>query len=185
MLDPFSRGAMLALPLCVAALIALAPVRARSSIEERAPAVLSLPLPAASDPDEIVAITRDPFAEPAASPVAATLPASSAVGEASLRADAVGALPSNLASDPIPAIPGSGRATGAAIGGGAATLAGDPRITAIVTGAHPFALVETAGVHEIKGLGDQIAGQPIVGIDLDGIRLQNGARLSVDRTNRQ
>ena len=55
-----------------------------------------------------------------------------------------------------------------------------PRVSAIVTGAHPYAMLETGGMHLIKGVGDRIDGFAIISIEFDGVRLQNGQRLTVD-----
>jgi hypothetical protein len=51
----------------------------------------------------------------------------------------------------------------------------------VVTGAHPYALIERAGIHSIEGLGDRIGNSTIRTIDIDGVRLSSGERLSVDR----
>jgi hypothetical protein len=173
MLDLISRGAIVAsTALCVAAAVALAPTVARSAI-----AAASLPLPELPHitrdvADDALPIGRDPFAEPAASaPAPATL-ARSASSASSPSAVALGIapLPSNLADETIPAIPGEPSA--------AATEG--LRVTAVVTGAHPYAMIERAGVHEIKGLGDRIGHSAIVGIDLDGVRLDDGSRVRLE-----
>lgn len=183
MLDPFSRGAVVALTtLCFASLIALTPIRARSFVaeNERQPAP---PGPRAPlDTLAIVPVARDPFDEPVGHD--AMVPATS-VSRSPLRR-AMGALPSNLRSDTIPGMPGSVSDSGApsepASAGSAATMS---RVTAIVTGAHPYAMIETNGDHEIKGIGDRVGGVAIVAIGLDGLRLQNGQRLTVERAARQ
>jgi hypothetical protein len=166
MLDSFSRAAIVGLiALSVAGAVALAPVRAHDSTMHAPPsrivAAAQAPAPVA------VAIARDPFAEPAAAPA----PATQAAAQPIAGHGPIGPLPSNLSTDVIPAVPGT-----------AAESSGtSPRITAVVTGAHPYALVETDGVHEIKGIGDRIGGSPVTAIDLDGIRLQNGERFAIAR----
>jgi hypothetical protein len=168
MLDPFSRGAIVGLAaLCVAGTFALDPLRVRGSVFEAVAPRIALTAPTRQA--AFVSIARDPFAEPAAPSAPVT-----SVPAAPPLADASGErLPSNLANDVIPALPG---APSASAGAGAAA-----HVTAVVTGAHPYALVENDGVHEIKGIGDRIGGIPVTAIDLDGIRLQSGARLTVTR----
>jgi hypothetical protein len=53
------------------------------------------------------------------------------------------------------------------------------RVTAVVTGAHPFALVDEPGTTRLVTVGDRVAGQTIAAITADGIRLANGAVLTV------
>jgi hypothetical protein len=167
MLDPLSRGAIVALStLFVAGMLALAPLGVRGSGEET-PLPLGVPADAAAASNFVgsVAIRRDPFAEPAVATVsAAVAPARLPIGSQ------VRPLPSNLESDTIPTLPG----------GAVEVLAGIPRVTAIVTGTHPYAMLDTGGIHEIKGIGDRVGGIAIVSIDMAGVRLQNGERYAVD-----
>jgi hypothetical protein len=177
MLDSYSRAAIVALTaLCAAGAFALAPIGARSSIEPTPPRLASIDMPIALEPSNPATITRDPFSEPLAHPAPTLAPAytptSAQIGTLGVAASAgpVGeTLPSNLANDTIPAIPGTPDAS----------VAG-ARVTAIVTGARPFAMIELGGVHQIKGIGDHIGGQTIVAISIDGVRLSNGDRLAVD-----
>jgi hypothetical protein len=167
MFDFISRGAVVALSaLSVAGAIKLAPGPAQSVGAEPA---LRPPAPAihvAGERIALVTVQRDPFAEPAApSPLPAALSASR-----TLVSEKMDTLPSNLANDTIPAVPGSA----------ADPVASGPRVTAIVTGPHPYAMLETGGVHEIKGLGDRVGGVAIVAIAIDGVRLGDGRRLAVD-----
>ena len=53
------------------------------------------------------------------------------------------------------------------------------RVTAIVTGGHPTALVDENGSARIIAVGDLFAGARVVHIDLNGVRLTNGATLAV------
>jgi hypothetical protein len=159
-LDPFSRGAIVGLAvLCVAVTAAVAPIRARSSGAELAPPP-ALPS-AGAQAVALVRVARDPFAQPA-TPPAQTI-STSGVPEA------IQPLPGNVSDDAIPALPGAPQP-------GAETS----RVTAVVTGAHPYAMVEKAGVHEIKGIGDLVDAQPIIAIDIDGVRLKNGQRFTID-----
>lgn len=171
MLDLFSRSAIVGMSLvCVIGAVALAPARARSSDSPRpasaAPfGVSDAPVPAADIP-----IVRDPFTgEPSSRSTVATAALPPASAPALPRGD-VGPLPSNLANPAIPTVPADATP---------ASTATATRVTAIVTGAHPYAMVETAGNHEIKGIGDRIAGTPIAAIAIDGITLVGGQRLDV------
>jgi hypothetical protein len=166
MFDIITRGAVVVLSaVSVAGAIRLAPGPAQSPS-----AAVPRPLPRLIViADERVAppvmVRRDPFAEPAplgtlvAPPPARTL-----------ASDQTEPLPSNLANDTIPALPGSAPDP----------VPGSPRVTAIVTGPHPYAMLETGGVHELKGLGDPVGGVAIVAIAIDGVRLRDGRRLAVD-----
>jgi len=166
MFDFISRGAVVALSaLSVAGAIRLAPGPAQNAGGETA----VRPPPPIQVPGEriaLVAVRRDPFAEPVPpSPLPATPPA-----PRTLVSEKMETLPGNLANDTIPAVPGSA----------ADPVASGPRVTAVVTGPHPYAMIETGGVHEIKGLGDSVGGVTIVAIAIDGVRLRDGRRLAVD-----
>jgi hypothetical protein len=167
-LDFISRGAIVVLSaLSVAGAIKLAPGTAQNSFAEQARITLQPVVRSADEPIAPVAIRRNPFAEPVPPTVLrATSPARTSLGEA------IEPLPSNLANDTIPALPGAAPDL--------ASSANGPRVTAIVTGPHPYAMLDTAGVHDIKGLGDRVGGVAIVAIDLDGVRLGDGKRLMVD-----
>jgi hypothetical protein len=195
MLDPFSRGAILALTaLCAAGAAELAPTPARGFFDQAGPqGVPRSAVALAAETVAIVPVLRDPFAEPkpqnaalapAATPTTALAPTlvdAPTTTNAPVRRGTIETLPSNLTSDTIPTLPGAPPEPAEPL----VTGAGSARITAIVTGAHPFAMVESGGNHEIKGIGDRLGGIPIVAIDIDGIRLQNGGRVSVDPAARQ
>lgn len=53
------------------------------------------------------------------------------------------------------------------------------RVTAVVTGAHPYALVDDAGTTRIVTVGDNIASDAITAITAGGVRLANGRMLTV------
>lgn len=57
-----------------------------------------------------------------------------------------------------------------------------PRVTAIVTGARPFALVEDGGLIRILTVGDRLWADRIVAIDIDGVHLAHGTTLPVAPT---
>ncbi len=181
MLDPLSRGAIVAMSVvCISGAVALTPLRARSSND---PSVRHQLVPALLVSTAIPELTirRDPFAgEPSntaaagstpspATPVS-TAPTALAASQALpvLPGGDVGPLPGNLTNSTIPALPGAPPA-----------VAITPRVTAIVTGAHPYAMFDSAGSHQIKGVGDRVNGTPITAIDIDGVTLRGGARLRV------
>ena len=56
-------------------------------------------------------------------------------------------------------------------------------VTAVITGPHPFALVDESGTTRILTVGDRIDGDAIVAIDAAGIRLSNGPTLAVERAS--
>jgi hypothetical protein len=166
MLDPVSRIAIVALSgLCATWAFTSTPARARDAAEFIAAIPHVSSAAATSAAVAPVAIVRDPFATPTASQIGGNVPPLAGNGK-------IEPLPSNLASDIIPAMPGTGASAGAPSGGA--------RVTAVVTGLHPYAMVEVSGIHAIKGIGDRVGGVPVVAIDLDGIRLANGARIAVD-----
>jgi hypothetical protein len=53
------------------------------------------------------------------------------------------------------------------------------RVTAVVTGAHPFALVDEAGTTRLVTVGDRLAGEAIAAITAGGVRLAHGSVLPV------
>jgi hypothetical protein len=169
MLDLTSRGAIIALSaLGVAGAIKLGPAPAEIPFAQRSWRPLPSIARSVADTVAPVVARRDPFAEPAPSPAA-----TSAAMQAHVPAvGAIEPLPSNLAHDTIPALPGAPPDEPPATS--------DPRVTAIVTGAHPYAMLDSGGVHAIKGLGDRVGGIAILSIDLDGVRLSDGRRLIVD-----
>lgn len=87
----------------------------------------------------------------------------------------------------LPQIPAALRALppNAGAGGGTFPFASAVRIaatvTAVVTGPHPFALVDEAGTTRMLTVGDRIDGEPIAAIDANGVRLAGGTMLAVAR----
>jgi len=181
MLDPLSRGAIVAMSVAfISGAVALTPLRARSSNDPNVHNQLVLaPLVTTTVPE--ITIRRDPFGgEPSNTPAAgSTTPRGAPVSAAPtassdsqalpvLPGGDVGPLPGNLMNSTVPAIPGASAAAGVT-----------PRVTAIVTGARPYAMFDFAGNHQIKGVGDRVNGTPISAIDIEGVTLQSGARLRV------
>jgi hypothetical protein len=154
------------------------------------PVVRPIPAPSAV---ALILPRRDPFAgdEPRA---VATTPSNGSAPAA--------AVPPPLSPFPGPAIPGAAM-PGTALPGTApsglripATLGPLPpnagainapppfaaqtaRVTAVVTGAHPYALVDDAGTTRIVTVGDHIASDAIAAITAGGVRLANGRMLTV------
>ena len=164
MLDSLSRAAIVMMSgLCIIVAVAFAPVRARGSSAFALPVRAQIDSLANTPAPDAVDVRRDPFSgEPPPSAAANAAPT------AALPPTGIGPLPSNLPSSTIPAIPGTATADRGSI-----------ELTAIVTGAHPYALVASGGSHEIKGIGDRVHGTPIVAIDIHGITLSSGERLTV------
>ncbi|HYW53375.1 MAG TPA: hypothetical protein VE826_05365 [Dongiaceae bacterium] len=107
------------------------------------------------------------------------------------------ASPSNAASPqapvvmpampPLPQIPAALRALPPNAGAGDAPFPfatgarTSATVPAVITGPHPFALVDESGTTRILTVGDRIDGDAIVAIDAAGIRLSNGLMLAVER----
>jgi hypothetical protein len=136
------------------------PIVARSQSTSRAEGV---PARASASPEAravVVAPRRDPFAgapvaeTPGSSPAA---PRESAARMPSVPA-AIGPLPPN-----------------AGAGGGPFPPTPAMRVTAIMTGAHPFALVDDGGTTRIVTTGDEFGGASIAAIRTDGVHLASGA----------
>ncbi len=164
MLDLYSRGLIVALAAaCIASACALTPSRARGSNDPRLSEPSEARTIAAAGP-ALLSVIRDPFAEPPPRTLLPALPA-----EHVQRPEDVTPLPSNLSADAIPAVPGSV----------ADTARNGPQVTAVVTGARPYAMIESSGVSEIKGIGDAVGSSAISSIDLTGVTLRNGDRLAV------
>jgi len=129
----------------------------------------------------VVLPRRDPFA-------GAALPAPSTE-----RVSSLSAMPGNTRMPALPALPAfPAPAAGAAIPATLGPLpanagAPDPpfatspnagvRVTAVVTGAHPYALVDDARTARLVTLGDRIGDDAVVGIAADGVRLRRGGTL--------
>jgi hypothetical protein len=56
-------------------------------------------------------------------------------------------------------------------------------VTAVITGAHPFALVDEGGTTRVLTVGDRLGGESIVAIDANGVRLSGGTLLAVARAS--
>jgi hypothetical protein len=53
------------------------------------------------------------------------------------------------------------------------------RVTAVVTGTHPFALVDEGGTSRVVTIGDHVDGNAIAAITPDGVRLSTGATIPI------
>lgn len=173
MLDTASRTAIVGIAaFCVVGAFALVPARARGVLDLTSPQRPAfVAAPQFNPPPIAIEVERDPFEsdKPAAIPTPGSRTTPSTIANApSLANRDIGPLPSNLPASVIPAVPGDPVATSQTT-----------RVTAIVTGAHPYAMLETAGDHVIKGIGDRIGDKPIVAIDIGGVSLAGGERLTV------
>ena len=136
----------------------------------------------------------------AALPSGTSLPRRAALADVPLRrdpfagADASAARPaavppqSQLAMPVIPTLPripaalrplppnAGARDAGFPFATGARTTAA---VTAVITGPHPFALVDDGGTTRMLTVGDRIAAETIVAIGADGVRLSSGDTLAV------
>ena len=160
-LDAASRAALAAAAFAAfGAAFVTTPMTARGdsgAIADRMPSVTSLPQRTAL---HNVLPRRDPFAggdaPPARSSVVPPLPQIPA---------ALRPLPPNAgASDagfPFALAPHSSAA-----------------VTALITGPQPFALIDDAGTTRMLTIGDRFAGETIVAIDADGVRLSGGLTLT-------
>ena len=89
------------------------------------------------------------------------------------------ATPSARASlPPIPPIPALPPNAGAA---GVAFVAPGPRLAAVATGSHPYALVADGDSIRIVSVGEPLASSVVTSIDAAGLRLADGTRLTLDR----
>jgi hypothetical protein len=90
---------------------------------------------------------------------------------------------------PLPQIPATLRALppNAGAGDGTFPFAAATRIaatvTAVITGPHPFALVDEAGTTRMLTIGERIDGEPIAAIDANGVHLAGGTTLAVLRAS--
>jgi hypothetical protein len=119
------------------------------------------PAPASAAPEAravIVAPRRDPFA---GAPVAEGGQSAATPREPASRMPSVPA-----AIGPLP--PNAGAGTGQI------PLASPLRVTAVMTGAHPFALVDEGGTTRILTTGDEFGGGIIAAIRVDGVHLASG-----------
>jgi hypothetical protein len=175
-LDAASRTALAAAAFAAfGAAFVTTPIVARGAAEAvpaAAPSVV--PLPARTALADIQP-RRDPFAGgdvPAARPIAAphvqtAMPATPPL------------LPIPAALRPLPPNAGAGDAAFPFADG---THTGAV-VTAIITGPHPFAIVDEAGTTRILTVGDHVDGDSIVAIDGGGVRLSGGTLLAVARAS--
>ncbi|HWT06909.1 MAG TPA: hypothetical protein VN224_14190 [Xanthomonadales bacterium] len=131
-------------------------------------------LPARTAPADVVP-RRDPFAggdTPAARPAAAS--------QAPVATAAIPPLPQIPAAlRPLPPNAGAGDAS-FPFATAARTSAA---VTAVITGPHPFALVDEGGTTRVLTVGSRIDGDQIVAIDAGGVQLSGGTKLAVARAS--
>lgn len=154
-----------------------------------APAMTPIADPVPSRRVALVLPQRDPFIGDAPRAIATAAHTSAAATSAVPPVPPLSAIPD--VTYPGPAGPGTAiggtipRAHGAlppnagAMNAQVPFVAQTARVTAVVTGAHPFALAEDAGTTRLVTVGDRIAGDSIAAIDGRGVRLANGRLLAV------
>ena len=101
----------------------------------------------------------------------------------------ISAMPSALSASEIPAsiqpLPANAGASGSALPFAAtspASLAPAPRVTAVVTGTRPFALLDEGVTTRVVTIGDRIGGVAIVAITAAGVGLADGTMLAIAAT---
>lgn len=162
-LDPSSRaalaaGAFAAFAGAFVATPMIAGGAAPNLVADRPP-----PAPlAAGDGFATVLPRRDPFAD-----------------DTPVRDPAALKTPAPLPVQPIPAALKALPPNAGATGGASPIAAVDPRVTAVVTGPRPFALLADGAATRLVTVGDSAGGRRIVAISADGIRLADGTTLGV------
>jgi len=154
-----SKRALLAVAalLCYVAAIVLAPSNVRSQLDPRPHEALLDPQPPFVAPPAPVAPQRDAFAP-----------------RATVADDAASAAP--VLS--VPALPLPARLP-VAIAPPPRPIS-SPRLTAIVTGTEPAAVIEVGSEAQLVTIGDPLEASTITTIDDDGIGLANGHRLPLE-----
>lgn len=79
------------------------------------------------------------------------------------------------------ALPANAGADGAPFPFATSPQHGAPVVTAVITGRHPYALVDEAGTTRVLTIGDAVDGDAITAIGVDGVRLSRGTLLAVAR----
>jgi hypothetical protein len=164
-ISPRNRSALSALALVAfAGAFVATPLAARSSAVETAAAGTTTAAPDVEARTVAVILPRrDPFTGGLPTERAAATPSA---------AGALGALPSLPAA--LGVLPANAGARGAVL-----PFASTARVTAIVTGPHPFALVDEGGSTRVVGIGERIGTETIAAIGADGVRLASGQTLRV------
>ena len=164
-LDPVSRALLASAALaCFAGAFVTTPIVARSASARTIPpmhAEIREPARATAEP---IFPRRDPFA-----------------GAPPLRHAA--ALNTKIAAAllPVPSIPSALMALppNAGAAGTPVSLPTAARVTAIISGRKPLALVDRAGTSDIIRVGDRLDGDVVVAIDSSGVHLARGTTLAV------
>ena len=192
-LGPRSRGALVAGALAAFALAyATTPLVAHGASAPLDLATAPAVAPPAPTPFVAVLPRRDPFAgapDPGASTRAAAL----------VPPPPAGTIPSLPSPPTIPGalgpLPSSGGVTLFSPSAGAGLVVPDigpmrdvppggaARVTAIVSGAHAYALVEERGGTRVVAAGDPVDGDRVAAIDAAGVHLARGTTLAVTRAD--
>jgi hypothetical protein len=160
------------------------PITARSAADAP-PVIAPLPTPTPrASPYAVVLPRRDPFA--GAPDTTAARPARSDDARLSTQfplatwPHGLAPLPPNAgatAMSPLYATPGARPLSAAARSLSAAAQPLAARVTALVTGPHPYALVDDGGTTRLVTLGDRIGDTMVAAISASGVRLADGRRL--------
>ncbi len=166
-LDDRVRRRLLAFSAMLCAIpVLLTPLAGRSSFElasEQAAfnARFSAPQLPSAWKDSPIAVERDPFIAQTGNAADATSPRLDVIGMQVVQGQPMGyAAPANGVVSAVPV---------------ADVTYGVPAVRAIATGVSPHALIEENSHARIVGIGDIVAGSPIVAIAAGAIRLKNGA----------
>jgi hypothetical protein len=131
--------------------------------DETAPTRQAVPPQATPKPERVTAVLprRDPFAG-GPSPAGAS------------------ATPAAVVQATLPAIPAvlSALPPNAGAGGASFPFAPAEHVSAVVTGSHPFALIDDGSTTRLVSPGDRFDGERIVAIDGAGVHLETGTTLS-------
>jgi hypothetical protein len=168
-LDPRSRAALATLAvLCFAAAFALTPNDAQSALPETVITErMANPEPADTVVTSDITPMRDPFL------VANVERPSVPAPMAAFPPTALTPLPSNLSETTLPTLP-------------LGQIAGPTeRVSAIISGPHPYALVTNGNQTRLVSAGDALFASRVTAISIDGVTLANGLTIHVEASTQQ
>jgi hypothetical protein len=150
-------------------------------------AVLPRRDPFAGDPpvrrnDDVPPFARSHDADPSQMPALPPFPASGSIAAGATIPAALVPLPPNLSASgtPLSTAGASAAATANAVSSAGAPAAvpsqpdGTIRVTAVVTGARPYALVDDGRTARLVTVGDRIGGDTLAAITAEGVRFSRG-----------
>jgi hypothetical protein len=146
-----------------------APLVARGAADDHIVRTAPAPPAATAGAFALVVPRRDPFAgDPPAAPSSPPT---------ALMSPIISTPPASEIPAAIRPLPPNAGAAGSAL-----PFAAPPRITAVVTGDHPFALLDEGGTTRVVTVGDRIDGVVIRAITATAVRLADGTMLAVAAT---